>query len=125
MKKLLLLLTVFTLTFYSCDNDDDDLDLLESPYAGTWSGTYTGDDTGTWIIEISKSGEFIKGSSYSHNARRTQGYKSVTINADGSSTSVAENGTIGTGQFTEDNTSTGTWHNPNNNLRGISRGSKK
>ena len=131
MKKLIILLAIVTFTFQSCNDDDDGLgDPVASPYAGTWSGTYSGDDSGTWTMTISESGDFIAGSSFSNNAQESQKTISSTINADGSSTSESENGTIGTSQFTG-NTITGTWVNPNftnangDALNGTSTGSKE
>jgi len=132
MKNLIMFLAVFTLVFQSCNNDDDDQidDAIVSPYAGTWSGTYAGDDSGTWTMLISDSGVFVSGSSYSNNAQESQTTISSTVNADGSTTSVSENGTIGTGQF-DGNKITGTWVNPNFTnasgvaLNGTSTGSKE
>ena len=132
MKNLLLLFVLFTLVFQSCNNDDDDEigDAIVSPFAGTWSGTYAGDDSGTWSMEVSDSGDFIKGSSFSNNAQQSQVTISATFNADGSSTSESENGTIGTSQLTG-STLTGTWVNPNFTnasgvaLNGTSTGSKE
>ena len=119
-------LAVFTLVLQSCNNDDDDQieDAIVSPYAGTWSGTYAGDDSGTWTMEISDSGVFVQGSSFSFNAGQSFPTASATLNPDGSGTSVSSNGTLGTSQITGD-TLTGTWYNPNNNLRGTSTGSRE
>ena len=71
MKNLLILLTIFTLVFQSCDNDDDPIeDVIVSPLAGNWSGTYDGDDSGTWTMEISDTGEWLKGTSFSNNSQQ-------------------------------------------------------
>ncbi len=121
MKNLLLMLTVVTLTFYSCTNDDDDDIPVISPYAGTWSGTYDGDDSGTWITVISDSGKLVKGSSYSNNAQQTFGQAAQTITADGVGKGTSSNGTWSDSQFTGNNV-TGTWYNPTNNLRGTHTG---
>lgn len=127
MKNLIILLTLFTLVFQSCNNDDDDPiaeDVIISPYAGMWKGTYDGDDSGTWWAEVSESGDPIRGGSYSNNAGLSQGNKSGSISADGLWLNVANNGTEGRSQI-EGNKVTGTWYNPNNNLSGTSEGSKE
>ena len=125
MKKLLLILTVVTLTFQSCSSDDDDSDGPEiSPFAGIWSGTYAGDDSGTWTMEWSDSGIFVKGSSFSNNAQESFATTSATINADGVGTSVSENGTLGTSQTTG-NKVTGTWINPNFDISGTITGTRE
>ena len=113
MKNLLILLTIFTLVFQSCDNDDDPIeDVIVSPLAGNWSGTYDGDDSGTWTMEISDTGEWLKGTSFSNNSQQFVKSISLTNNADGTSTGVSENGTIST-NTTSGTSITGTWYNPN------------
>ena len=121
MKKLFLILTVITLTFYSCTNDDDD-DSMVSPFAGTWSGTFDGDDSGTWILVWSDDGKFVKGSSFSNNAQRTTGTAAQTITPDGIGKGTSSNGTWSTGQFVGNNVS-GTW--VNNSLTGTFTGSRE
>jgi hypothetical protein len=95
-----------------------------SPFAGTWSGTYEGGDTGTWTFEISEVGIFVSGSSYSNNAMDTQSITSLTINPDGSGTSVAENGTTTEFQMTGDDVE-GTWENTAAGISGTLLGSKE
>lgn len=93
-----------------------------SQFAGTCSGTFDGDDTGTWTFEISDTGEFVSGSAYSNNGNQTVATISTTIAADGSGTSTSENGTIGVFQITG-NTLTGTW--VNGNIGGTWSGSRE
>ena len=122
MKKFLFFLTIITFTFYSCTSDDEDPTI--SPFAGTWSGTYDGDDSGTWILVISDSGKLVKGSSFSNNAQATTGTAATTVAADGSVKSTSSNGTWSTSQIVG-NSLTGTWYNPSNKLRGTHEGSRE
>ena len=51
MKKLLLLTFIFTL--FACSGGDDDNDnTTNSEFQGEWSGTFSGDDNGTWTAGI-------------------------------------------------------------------------
>jgi hypothetical protein len=94
----------------------------DSQFAGTWSGTYDGDDDGTWIMVISAAAEFVSGSSYSNNANATFAQVAGTVEADGSTTSTSENGTQGVGQIIGEN-STGTW--VNGSISGTAIGSRE
>ena len=98
--------------------------MAPSPFAGTWSGTYSGDDTGTWIMVISDSGTFVSGSSYSNNAMETILTISATINVDGSVTSVTENGSTSESQITGDDLE-GTWENTAKGISGTLIGSRE
>jgi len=109
--KLFLVLIAVTLIFQACSSDDVNDPITEiSQYAGTWSGTYNGDDNGTWTITFSADGLFVSGSGYSNVADVTFKTTSATVTADGGITSRAENGTVGTAQVNGD-TVNGTWVN--------------
>ena len=83
-----------------------------SPFAGTWSGTYSGDDSGTWRFVVSINSIVTESSSFSNNANATQqGNVGGMIPASGSWTDTLENGTIGVNQITGE-TLNGTWTNP-------------
>lgn len=99
-------------------------DMTPSPFAGTWSGTYAGDDTGTWIMVISNSGTFVSGSAYSNNVNETILTVSATINADGYVTSVNEIGGTSEGQITGDDLE-GTWENTADGISGTLIGSRE
>ncbi len=98
-----------------------------SPFAGTWSGTYSGDDSGTWIYVVSVNSIVIEASFFSNNANQEiSGVLGGVIAADGSYTDTQENGTISISQFTGD-TMTGTWTNPtvSSTFAGTTTGSRE
>jgi len=83
-----------------------------SPFAGTWSGTYDGDDSGTWTFVVSVNSIITESTAFSNNVNATQqGAVGVTIPASGAVTGTAPNGTQTSAQITGD-TLTGTWVNP-------------
>jgi len=83
-----------------------------SPFAGTWSGTYDGDDSGTWTFVVDVNSIVTESTAFSNNVNATQqGAVGGTIPASGSVTNTAPNGTQTTAQITGD-TLTGTWVNP-------------
>ena len=52
--------TVFSILFFSlmaCSGGDDDNYTNGSDYQGNWSGTFSGDDNGTWTATINSVGE--------------------------------------------------------------------
>lgn len=130
MKNLFLFLTVMTFTFQSCSSDDDSNDIDNEPqtadnsqYAGTWSGTYDGDDTGTWSFVISEAGNFVSGRSHSNNGN-VSNYSNVTITASGQVYSLSGDGSTGVAQITGEYL-TGTWEHSNLNISGAINGSRE
>jgi hypothetical protein len=98
-----------------------------SQFAGTWSGTYDGDDTGTWTFVVSVNSIVTESTAFSNNANATQqGEVGGTIPADGGVVGIAPNGTETTAQITGE-TLNGTWINPNvsNNFGGTLTGSRE
>ena len=95
MKNLLLVLTLITLTFLSCSKNDDDTPPT-SLYAGSWSGTYSGDGSGTFTMNVTEastlSGSFVKttGSVFNFTG---------TVAENGAFNMAFSNGGNGTGQF--------------------------
>ena len=51
-KSLLLSFVLFSILITSCSKDDE----KANPFQGSWSGTYTGPDTGTWTANIDSKG---------------------------------------------------------------------
>ena len=57
MKKLFCLFLV--LSFLACSNEssDDNINInLESEYKGLWSGSFSGEDNGTWTLTVQNTG---------------------------------------------------------------------
>jgi len=56
MKKgyLILLVFVSVISFSSCSSDDDNPSL--NVFNGDWNGTFSGDNSGTWSVNISSQG---------------------------------------------------------------------
>lgn len=125
MKKLFLLLTVITFTFQSCSSSDDAVEEI-SPFAGTWVGTYDGDDTGRWVLVVSNSGIVTRSSTFSNNINATSpGTTGHKIPDSGAVTTTQPNGSVSTIQITGD-TLTGTWINPKQgNISGTLSGSRE
>ncbi len=121
LKKVLLLL-MLSLTVIACSDDDSAAEAVI--FAGSWSGTFTGGDSGTWEITVTNSG-MVNGEAFSNNA---QVFLTVTGNVDTSgefraTAGSAENGATFTGTFTE-NSGTGTWENTAEDISGTWQGAR-
>lgn len=137
MKKQIKLLTTLTLLLFmvtSCSKDDDPAPTTTNPdpvvtnhaYMGTWSGTFEGDDNGTWDMEVDKDGKFT-GTAFSNGGQSTL---PMTGSIDDKGVLTAEidvNGTIldFTGQGVDGKTASGTWNNPDAMISGTWSGSIK
>lgn len=81
--------------------------------SGAWSGTYDGDDTGTWQITVATDGD-INGTWESDEVGGDSGAVTGTMNSSGTSALTAQ-GTAGDsdwqGTFTNQGTASGTWDN--------------
>ena len=116
MKNLLLALTLITLTFLSCSKKDDDTPPPTpdtSLYQGFWSGTYSGDLSGTFSMNVTEIGtltgsfvEFPSGSVLSGSGTLTEsGILSITF--------LTEHGGSATGTFNAaTSVVSGDWTNP-------------
>lgn len=51
MKKVILVLVM--ILAFSCSSDDDS---VSNDFAGQWAGTYSGDDNGTWRVNVTSTG---------------------------------------------------------------------
>ncbi|MGV6832206.1 MAG: hypothetical protein ACWA5P_11680 [bacterium] len=110
MKKLVYLsLVIIALAFTSCSDDDGNERQINENLVGNWSGTYSGDDQGVWVVTVSSNG-------------RVTGTVTSTFTTDSASISgeVSDSGslsaTIGNaenrefvGQLEENNEAMGTW----------------
>lgn len=122
MKKLTYLAFLLILTIsYSCKEDDPYKD-----YEGSWSGVYSGEDTGNWSATINDEG-IVSGTAVSDSLPAfTFGLKG-TISEDGAF-NANSNSTLGTIDFTgQANSSSvsGEWVNTLSTLKGTWTGSKK
>ncbi len=126
MKKILMLL-MLSICLAGCSSDDDNQEETTNSFAGSWAGTYTGGDEGTWNIVIDMQGN-ATGTAYS-----TMNNISFNINGAVSSTgdliATIGNTSIGsafTGQL-NDNYGNGDWVNTftDPDLTGTWMGSKQ
>ncbi len=95
-----------------------------SPFAGTWSGTFAGDDTGSWVMVISANGDLVSGSFYSNNVNATVLVISGTLTPNGYLTTINEIGGTNEGQITGE-TISGTWVNASAGISGTWTGSRE
>ena len=112
MNKLILILTLCTIAFVSCN--EDEAPVAPTPadtfaYDGNWLGTFSGDDQGTLDIDIDNEG-VVTGSGFSQNLSQSfaiTGTVSETGELKASNTSIQStfSGTLA------DSTATGTWTN--------------
>lgn len=116
----------FTIVFaafvlFACKKDNDPQPSL---YEGNWKGVYSGDESGTWDIRVSKEG-VVAGSAKSNTNTTYELNGNVTNNGSFSATAgSASTGTTFTGQLTENNAS-GTWKNARVNTKGIWSGTRQ
>ncbi len=126
MKNLLLALTLITLTFLSCSNEDDDPPLSVTPpdtslYAGTWSGTFSGDSSGTFTSTVFGNGT----AKHNYIGPGGPGIGAGSISKSGELRISFSNGGGSVSQLNaETEVLTGTWHNPDNTLTGTTIGTK-
>ncbi|MDR6515555.1 hypothetical protein [Chryseobacterium camelliae] len=121
MKKLFLLfLTAFTL--FSCSSDDDTI----YDFIGTWSGSYAGNDKGTWNIVVATDGK-VTGTMHSDQNNENYNISGYLTESGELSASV---GLPSDGEFRgnlgRDKKASGTWRNsvPNPDRAGDWTGEK-
>ena len=123
MKKLLLLTLAFTL-FACSGGDDDNNSTTNSVFQGEWSGTFSGDDNGTWTGTVDENGNLIGVAiSTTFNVTYTA---SGTFSSDGNisiTVGSVDTGALFEGQATS-NTAIGTWVNTGAMMNGSWSGSK-
>ncbi|KJD36815.1 hypothetical protein PW52_04060 [Tamlana sedimentorum] len=121
--KSLLMLFLIVATLYCSSSDDSDemnIDLM----SGFWSGTFSGDDTGTFSVFVYANGT-VTGTAYSNSLKASLEIEG-TIDEKGNLDAVlgsSDNGASFTGKFAKV-TSSGTWNNPNFNISGTWSGTK-
>lgn len=93
-------------------------------YAGTYGGTFTGDDTGTWETTADEAGA-VTGSGYS-NDLRAPFTMTGTVLADGAmSLTMGSNGSIATTVISCTGAVVGTWINVRTSEAGAITGSRR
>ena len=97
------------------DSDGDGIpdcnDLLPgvNDYKGTYSGTYTGDDNGTWSVSIAETGN---GTAYSYSNLYNRPYVGLgSVDTDGSFTLYMDGGAVINGTIAVDGSVAGSWTN--------------
>lgn len=126
-KFLTLLIFSLTLLTFSCNGSDDttiEEEVSLEIIAGSWSGTFEGDDSGTYTVVVNANGT-VTGTAFSNDLQQTLGLNGTMDNA-GNFDAVAgsaANGATFTGKFRA-TTSSGTWNNPTFNESGTWQGTK-
>ena len=113
-----------------CENDDnsgsgsEDPDAGVTQFAGNWSGTYTGEENGTWSCTADSSGAIHGSTSGPYGNFSLVG----SVTSDGNFAATAGDVTTGasfTGQMSTTGAMNGTWHNPSYGLRGTFTGTRQ
>ena len=121
VKITLLLLTIVTFSCSSDDSNDNDEPLV---FVGSWSGTFSGGDSGVWSAIITEEGT-VTGDAFSNTAQESLPLNG-TISTEGSfraTAGTAENGATFSGTFTVDSSS-GTWENTADQISGTWMGAR-
>ena len=121
MKKLLYTLLAVSILFATCKKEDS---TPNSQFTGSWTGTYSGGDSGIWAATISLNGA-VNGSSTNANGDNQTLSGSVTNS--GSFSATVGTGSLGSnfvGQFSR-NSGNGTWSNSAAGLTGTWEGNKQ
>ena len=121
MKKLLLLSALF---IFTCSSGDDDNNSSDLDFTGTWSGTFSGGDNGTWNITVDTNGN-ATGTGYSNDFQLAFDIIG-TFSSNGNvylGFGTASTGAVLTGQANS-NSANGTWINEDAELSGDWLGNK-
>lgn len=122
MRKIQLLAVLMSLSvLFGCSKEENKF----QDYTGSWSGTYAGDDTGTWEASIDESGK-VTGSFTSDNAD-TSFTGSGVIDESGriSTTIPVDTGAVMFEGNLSSSAGNGTWENSYHQVEGTWEGSKK
>jgi hypothetical protein len=126
--KLIISILFLTILTFSCSEDETPVVVedLNHAYMGSWEGTFTGGDVGTWQMEVDKDGKFS--GSFTGQTGNIFYFTDGSINETGVITAIIDvNGVTldFDGQGSGGNSATGTWGNPSANITGTWLGSKK
>jgi len=119
MKKLILLSFACVTLLVSCKNKD------YKDYKGTWKGSYSGDDNGTWSIEVDEEGN-IDGSARSNSAPDYPFTLEGSLSKDGNFEAEADLffSTVKFNGKLKDDKANGTWKNAQDSISGTWTGKK-
>ena len=123
MKNSIFVLSLFLLVALSCSKDET-VDIEISPFAGKWSGTYSGHYEGIWGFEISNSGKFVSGTARQTGSSLTSAILSISITPDGYGSSIYERGFTNSFKISGDSLS-GTWMNKEQRTSGTLTASRQ
>lgn len=125
MNKYLILIFFSLLIISSCSKDKEvtDIRILAE---GNWSGTFEGDDSGTWTMTISSDGT-LTGELLSTNVPGVpfRGTGTVTANGDITADIMVTSSTSKMVGTISESSSSGTWSNDLNPIFGTWQGSKE
>lgn len=128
--KLFALMAMAIITISSCSKEETPEPTpvnTDSPYMGSWEGTFDGGDDGTWAMTVDKDGA-LTGTFTSTNSSSTYSYTGNVSSTGVITADIIVNGVTldFTGQVASDNkTASGTWGNPSVPITGTWTGTKK
>lgn len=131
MKKHFLTICLFsalTFGFVSCNSKDDDTtqEIKIDNYVGNWSGTFSGEETGTWTMKVQETGKITGEVIYnSNNIMDLEIRGRVSENGTVNTTTHYGNMNIGTFNGTmKGNSASGIWVDNDDDTEGTWKGSK-
>jgi hypothetical protein len=116
--------SILALTLMTCSGSDSDNVTNGSDYQGNWSGTFSGDDSGTWTASINSVGE-VSGIALSTTFSDTYALEG-SVSASGqfqATLGTSSAGGVFTGQLGS-NSGSGTWVNETAMMSGSWSGTK-
>ena len=124
MKNLIYLFLAVTIVACSGGGDDDTNNTTNSEFQGEWSGTFSGDDNGTWTAGISSNGD-VSGTAYSTTFADNYSLEG-SVSSSGQFQATFGTSSVG-GEFIgqlNGNSGSGTWVNTGAMMNGSWSGSK-
>ena len=124
MKHFKIFLLIGALTMGISGSKVENNDSQQAIFAGSWSGTYSGGDAGTWNATIDADG-IVEGEAFSNNLKQSLPLSGSIDNSGDFRATVgsATNGATFKGAFTQESSS-GTWENKAYEISGSWTGSK-
>ncbi|MBA5792132.1 hypothetical protein H1R17_04395 [Flavobacterium sp. xlx-214] len=121
------ILSALTFGFVSCDSKDDDTkqENTINNFVGNWSGTFSGEDAGTWSMKVQETGKVTGTLKYSSDNVELDLQGRVSEN--GTVTATTHYGTMDIGIFNgtmKANTASGIWTDTDADTEGTWKGTK-